>query len=102
MTITTMASDLRTEPCNAIYPYVLLSKYRLLVHQLCRLAFFTDEVAIHLKTRHRDINLEHRQGLVEKIRQIPNILCNQDELLRDLRCLTDAIKPIPHLSRPEK
>jgi hypothetical protein len=43
---------------------------------------------------------EHRQDLVEKINQIPNILRNQDEL-RDLRYPTDIIKPIPYLAPPK-
>src|SRR6478735_1983962 len=43
---------------------------------------------------------EHRQDLVEKIKQIPNILHNQDEL-RDLRYPTDIIEPIPYLAPPK-
>jgi uncharacterized protein (DUF2225 family) len=76
MTITMTASDIRSELCSAIYPYVLLSTYRLLVCQVCGFASVADEVATHLKTRHRDMQPEHRQDLVEKIKQIPNILRN--------------------------
>ncbi|RKK23830.1 hypothetical protein BFJ66_g17349 [Fusarium oxysporum f. sp. cepae] len=94
------ASDLRSEPCSAIYPYVLLSTYRLLICPVYGFASVTDEVATHLKTRHRDIKPEHRQNLIEKIRQVQKILCNEDEL-RELRYQTDTIEPIPHLAPPK-
>ncbi|KAJ0129322.1 Uncharacterized protein HZ326_27574 [Fusarium oxysporum f. sp. albedinis] len=68
------ASNLQSEPCSAIYPYVLLSTYRLLVCQVCGFASIVDEVATRLRTRHRDIQPERRQELVEKIKQIPNII----------------------------
>ncbi|KAM5528226.1 hypothetical protein FOXYSP1_19495 [Fusarium oxysporum f. sp. phaseoli] len=94
------ASNLQSGSCSAIYPYVLLSTYRLLVCQVCGFASVADEVATHLKTRHRDIQPEHRQDLVEKINQIPNIIRNQDEL-RDLRYPTNTIQAIPYLAPPE-
>ncbi|KAH7231630.1 uncharacterized protein BKA55DRAFT_524254, partial [Fusarium redolens] len=100
MTITITASKLQSEPCSAIYPYVLLSTYRLVVCQVCGFASVADEVTTHLKTRHRDMQPEHRQELVEKIKLIPNILRNQDEL-RDLRYPTDIIEPIPYLAPPK-
>ena len=68
--------------------------------QVYGFASVADEVATHLKTRHRDMQPEHRQDLVEKIKQIPNILPNQDEL-RDLWCPTDIIEPIPYLAPPK-
>ena len=67
MTTPTMTSNLQFESCSAVHPYVLLSTYRLLVCQVCGFAPVADEVATHLKTRHRDIQLEHRQELVKKI-----------------------------------
>ncbi|KAL9563885.1 hypothetical protein ACKAV7_011920 [Fusarium commune] len=100
MTTTMTASNLQSETCSLIYPYVLLSTYRLLVCQICGFASVTDEVATHLKTRHRAIQPEHRQGLVEKINQIPNIIRNQDEL-RDLQYPANTIEPIPYLAPPE-
>ncbi|KAH7231632.1 uncharacterized protein BKA55DRAFT_192899 [Fusarium redolens] len=39
MTITTTASNLQSETCSAIHPYVLLSTYRLLVCQVCGFAY---------------------------------------------------------------
>jgi hypothetical protein len=95
------ASNLQSEPCSAIYPYVLLSTYRLLVCQVCRFASVANEVATHLRTRHRDIQPEHRQELVDKIKQIPNILHSQDELRRCLQYPTDTIEPIPYLAPPK-
>jgi hypothetical protein len=47
---------------------------------------------MHLRTRHRDIQPEHRQDLVEKIKQIPNILHSQDELRHYLQYPRDTIK----------
>ncbi|EWZ78605.1 hypothetical protein FOWG_17175 [Fusarium oxysporum f. sp. lycopersici MN25] len=94
------AANLQPEPCSAIYPYVLLSTYRLLVCQICGFASVADEVATHLRTRHRDIQPEHRQGLVEKINQITNIIRKQDEL-RDLQYPTNTIEPIPFLAPPK-
>ncbi|KAI8401188.1 hypothetical protein FOFC_18057 [Fusarium oxysporum] len=73
------ASNLQSEPCSAIYPYVLLSTYRLLVCQVCAFASVADEVATHLRTRHRDIQPERRQELYP----------------------TDTIQPIPYLAPPK-
>ncbi|KAH7460465.1 hypothetical protein FOMA001_g19507 [Fusarium oxysporum f. sp. matthiolae] len=95
------ASNLQSEPCSAIYPYVLLSTYRLLVCQVCAFASVADEVATHLRTRHRDIQPERRQELVEKIKQIPNILHSRDDLRHYLQYPTDTIQPIPYLA-PQK
>jgi hypothetical protein len=95
------ASDLQSKPCSAIYPYVLLSTYRLLVCQVYAFASVADEVATHLRTRYRDIQPEHRQDLVDKIKQIPNILHSQDELYRYLQYRMDTFKPIPYLTPPK-
>ncbi|EWZ27792.1 hypothetical protein FOZG_18494 [Fusarium oxysporum Fo47] len=95
------ASNLQSEPCSAIYPYVLLSTYRLLVCQVCGFASVADEVATHLRTRHRDIQPERRQELVEKIKQIPNILHSRDDLRHYLRYPTNTIEPIPYLAPPK-
>jgi hypothetical protein len=83
------ASNLQSEPCSAIYPYILLSTYRLLVCQVCAFASVADEVATHLRTRHRDVQPERRQELVEKIKQILIILYSQDELRYYLQYVTD-------------
>jgi uncharacterized protein (DUF2225 family) len=93
-------SNLQPESCSAIYPYVLLSTYRLFVCQICGFASVADEIATHLKTQHRDMQPEHRQELVKRINQIPNIIRNQNEL-RDLRYPTNAIEPIPYLAPPK-
>ncbi|KAH7231250.1 uncharacterized protein BKA55DRAFT_544988 [Fusarium redolens] len=95
------ASNLQSEPCSAIYPYVLLSTYRLLVCQVCAFASVADEVATHLRTRHRDIQSERRQELVEKIKQVPNILHSRDDLRHYLQYPTDTIQPIPYLAPPK-
>ncbi|QKD56906.2 uncharacterized protein FOBCDRAFT_203955 [Fusarium oxysporum Fo47] len=99
--VTMTASNLQSEPCSAIYPYVLLSTYRLLVCQVCGFASVADEVATHLRTRHRDIQPERRQELVEKIKQIPNILHSRDDLRHYLRYPTNTIEPIPYLAPPK-
>jgi hypothetical protein len=78
MAIATTASSLQLEPWSAVYSYVLLSTSRLLVCQECGFGSAVDEVNTHLKTRHRNIKSEHRQDLIEKIRQTPIILRNQD------------------------
>ncbi|KAH7205208.1 hypothetical protein BKA60DRAFT_545465 [Fusarium oxysporum] len=99
--VTMTASNLQSEPCSAIYPYVLLSTYRLLVCQVCAFASVADEVATYLRTRHRDIQSERRQELVEKIKQIPNILHSRDDLRHYLQYPTDTIQPIPYLAPPK-
>jgi hypothetical protein len=101
MTIATTASNLRSESCSAIHPYVILSTYRLLVCQVCGFASVADEVATHLRTRHHDIQPQHRQDLVEKIKQMPDILRSRDELRRYLQYLTNTIQSIPYLAPPE-
>ncbi|KAH7247494.1 uncharacterized protein BKA55DRAFT_540773 [Fusarium redolens] len=95
------ASNLQSEPCSAIYPYALLSTYRLLLCQVCAIASVADEVATHLRTRHRDIQPERRQELAVKIKQIPNILHSRDDLRHYLQYPTDTIQPIPYLAPPK-
>ncbi|KAG7000202.1 hypothetical protein FocnCong_v013233 [Fusarium oxysporum f. sp. conglutinans] len=96
-----MASNLQSESCGAIHPYVILSTYRFLVCRVCGFASVADEVATHLRTRHRDIQPQHRQDLVEKIKQIPDIFRSRDEIRRYLQYPTDLIQPIPYLAPPE-
>ncbi|CZS75066.1 unnamed protein product [Fusarium graminearum] len=96
-----MASNLRSESCGAIRPYAILSIYRLLVCQVCGFASVADEVATHLRTRHRDIQSQHRQDLVEKIKQMPDIFRSRDEIRHYLQYPTDLVQPIPYLAPPE-
>jgi hypothetical protein len=58
MTINMTAESLQSEP-SAIHPYIVLSTYRLLVCQVCRCASIAEEVATHLRTQYRDIQLQH-------------------------------------------
>ena len=53
MTTTMTAANLQPARRSAIYPFILLSTYCLLVCQICRFASVADEVATHSKTRHR-------------------------------------------------
>jgi hypothetical protein len=101
MTIATTASNLQSESCSAIRPCVILSTYRLLVCQVCGFASVADEVATHLRTRHRDIQPQHQQDLVEVIKRMPDILRSRDELRRYLQYPTNTIQPIPYLAPPE-
>lgn len=94
------AASLQPEP-SATRPYIVLSTYRLLVCQVCGFASVADEVAMHLRTRHRDIQPQHRQDLVEKIKQISDVFRSRDEILRYLQYPTDLIQPIPYLALPE-
>jgi hypothetical protein len=99
--IVTMASNLQSESCSAIHPYVVLSTYRLLVCRVCGFASVADEVATHLRTRHRDIQPQHRQDLVEKMKQMPDVFRSRDEIRRYLQYPTDLIQSIPYLASPE-
>ncbi|KAH7199034.1 uncharacterized protein B0J16DRAFT_360609 [Fusarium flagelliforme] len=94
------AASLQSEP-SAIHPYIVLSTYRLLVCQVCGFASVADEVATHLRTRHRDIQPQHRQDLVEKIKRIRDVFRSRDEIRRYLQYPTDLIQPIPYLAPPE-
>jgi hypothetical protein len=100
MAIATTAFGLQPEPWSAIYPFVLLSTYRLIVCQECGFASVVDEVDTHLKTRHRNIKPEYRKDLVEKIRRIPNLLRNQNEL-HELPLPLHPIEPITYLASPK-
>ncbi|KAH7231099.1 hypothetical protein BKA59DRAFT_536212 [Fusarium tricinctum] len=100
MTINMTAESLQSEP-SAIHPYIVLSTYRLLVCQVCGFASVAEEVATHLRTRHRDIQPQHRQDLVEKIKRIPDVFRSRDEIRRYLQYPTDLIQPIPYLAPPE-
>jgi hypothetical protein len=96
-----MASNLQSESCSAILPYVILSTYRLLVCRVCGFASVVDEVATHLRTRHRDIQPQHRQDLVENIEQMPDIFRSRDEIRRYLQYPTNLIELIPYLAPPQ-
>jgi hypothetical protein len=67
----------------------------------CGFASIADEVATHLRTRHRDIQPGRRQALVEKIKQVPNIIHSRDDLHHYLQYPTDIIEPIPYLAPPK-
>jgi hypothetical protein len=54
MMINMMAASLQSEP-SAIYRYIVLATYRLLMCQVSGFASAADEVATDLRTRHRDI-----------------------------------------------
>ncbi|KAF4946561.1 hypothetical protein FGADI_11075 [Fusarium gaditjirri] len=86
----------QTQSPNTIHPFVILPEYQLLVCELCGFATLPDEVNTHLRTKHKDIALECRHGLVKQFKAIPNLLQDQSKL----RLPRIPIKPISCLAAP--
>ncbi|KAH7187512.1 hypothetical protein BKA60DRAFT_256490 [Fusarium oxysporum] len=72
----TMALNPMTElsPSNLIYPFILLSKYRILAYQTCQYACLAREVATYLAKKHPRIDPGTRCRLVEDTKIVPNML----------------------------
>jgi hypothetical protein len=68
-------------PSNPIYPFMLLSQYRILVCQKCQHACLANEVATHLAKKHPGIEPGTRRRLVDDAKVIPNVLQSRVELL---------------------
>jgi hypothetical protein len=58
-----MTSNLVTElgSSNPIYPFVLLSEYRVIVCQPCQYACLAGETATRLSQKHADVDLGNRR-----------------------------------------
>ena len=69
-------------PSNPIYPFMLLSEYRILVCQKCQHACLAREVATHLAKKYPEINPGARRGLVEDTRTVPNVLQSRIDLFQ--------------------
>jgi hypothetical protein len=97
----TMAMQSTTPPelCSTIYPFVLLSAYRILVCEVCGFACVANEAGTHLKSRHRSIKKEDRKRLVATIQNVPNILREQSDIAQ-LQYPLPTTEPIPQLAPP--
>lgn len=62
-------------------PFVHLPANRVVICSVCRFACVANEVATHLRTRHRDISPAKRQNIVEAVEQTHNIIRSQAELI---------------------
>jgi hypothetical protein len=92
----TMAFNPMTElgPSNPIYPFMLLSEYRILVCQKCQHACLAREVPTHLAKKHPGIDLGTRCRLVEDTKTVPNVLQSRVELSQ-LQYPPPTTEPIP-------
>jgi hypothetical protein len=79
---------------NPIYPFMLLSEYRILVCQKCQYACLAREVATHLAKRHPGIDPGTRRRLVEDTKMVPNVLQSRVELSQ-LQYPSPTTEPIP-------
>jgi hypothetical protein len=97
-----MTSSLITElgSSNPIYPFVLLSEYRVVVCQTYQYAYLAGKTATHLSQKHANIDLEIRRRLTEEIKMIPGVLRNRTELSR-LQYPPPTTEPIPCLAPPK-
>ncbi|KAH7199165.1 hypothetical protein BKA60DRAFT_411898, partial [Fusarium oxysporum] len=96
-----MSSTIESSSSDAIYPFVLLPQYKILICQVCQFGCVADEVATHLRTRHHDINAESRRKLAEIIQKLPHILQNQSQL-DQLQYPPPTIEPIVCLGAPKR
>jgi hypothetical protein len=96
-----MAFSLMTELglSNPIYPFMLLSEYRILVCQKCQHACLAREVTSHLAKKHPEIDPGTRRRLVEDIRTEPNVLQSRIDLSQ-LQYPPPTTEPIPCLAPP--
>jgi hypothetical protein len=67
-------------PSNPVYPFMLLSQYRILVCQKCQYACLANEAATHLAKTHPMVEPGTRRRLVDDIKKIPNVLQSRVEL----------------------
>jgi hypothetical protein len=86
-------------PSNPIYPFMLLSQYRILVCQKCQYACLAREVTTHLAKKHPGIDLWTRRRLVESIEVLPDVLRTRAELPQ-LQYPLPTNEPIPCLAPP--
>ncbi|KAJ0129663.1 hypothetical protein HZ326_27239 [Fusarium oxysporum f. sp. albedinis] len=94
-----MSSTIELGTSDAIYPFILLPQYKILICQVCQFGCVADEVATHLRTRHHDINAESRRKLAEIIQKLPHILQNQSQL-DQLQYPPPTIEPYIPIVRP--
>jgi DNA-directed RNA polymerase subunit RPC12/RpoP len=87
-------------PSNPIYPFMLLSQYRILVCQKCEHACLANEVATHLAKKHPEIDPGTRHRLVEDTKVIPNVLQSRVELSQ-LEYPPPTTEPIPCRAPPK-
>ncbi|EXK24333.1 hypothetical protein FOMG_18930 [Fusarium oxysporum f. sp. melonis 26406] len=87
-------------PSNPIYPFMLLSQYRILVCQKCQYACLAREVTTHLAKKHPGIDLWTRHRLVESIEVLPDVLRTRAELPQ-LQYPLPTNEPIPCLAPPK-
>jgi hypothetical protein len=87
-------------PSNPIYPFILLSKYRILVCQTCQYTYLAREITTHLTKKHPGIDLGTRCKLVEDTKIVPNMLQSQVELPQ-LQYPPPTTEPIPYLAPPK-
>jgi hypothetical protein len=85
---------------NPIYPFMLLSEYRILVCQKCQQACLAREIATHLAKKHPGIDPGTRRRLVEDTKVIPNVLQSRVELSQ-LQYPPPTTEPIPCLAPPK-
>ncbi|WZH50246.1 uncharacterized protein QYS62_011490 [Fusarium acuminatum] len=87
-------------PSNPIYPFMLLSQYRILVCQKCQYACLAREVTTHLAKKHPRIDLWTRRRVVESIEVLPDVLRTRAELPQ-LQYPLPTNEPIPCLAPPK-
>lgn len=83
----------------AIYPFIHVAAYRIIICTTCRFACLANETATHLRRRHKLIPVQQRGQIVAAIRQIPNIIQSQTELT-DFQLPLLLPSPIPYLEAP--
>lgn len=81
-------------------PFHFLPHYRLVVCVECRFACIANEVATHLRKRHRNISSRERQQIVSIVGQIQNVIRERAELIA-LQYPPPTADPIPFIDPPK-
>ncbi|KAK1613538.1 hypothetical protein BDP81DRAFT_387990 [Colletotrichum phormii] len=80
-------------------PFIFYEEYALAICKTCQFAVVSDELATHLRTRHRHIPPSTRSSIVKAISGIMGIRTNQASLTQ-LQYPDPSTAPIDHLTDP--
>ncbi|KAL2104719.1 hypothetical protein VUR80DRAFT_9775 [Thermomyces stellatus] len=85
---------------SSLEPLAYLQQFRLVVCKECRFACVADEVATHLRTRHKDLSPAVRRRIAEASAQLPSVIRTQAQLT-GLQLPRPNSLPVPLIHPPK-
>ncbi|KAK4441880.1 hypothetical protein QBC34DRAFT_457824 [Podospora aff. communis PSN243] len=83
-----------------VTPFIHLPQHPFVICRECRFACIPDEVASHLRKHHNSIHTKVRSEIARAVREIPGIICNQEQL-RAFPYPAASTEPIPFIAPPQ-